>query len=92
MTIQTELPEFFQLTAEQRAEIKKLGTALREKCVEFEAPFMIAICLGNEENGSEVAESNYFNGERTPDCMAIARVIVDKNITNPLQLLALITK
>lgn len=88
MTTQNNLPVEFSLTAEQRAEIERLATELHNKCYEFEAPFMVAICVGRSDAGSEVAEANYFDGKRTPDCMAMARHIVDKNIRNPIELMA----
>lgn len=91
MTERNELPKEFALTDEQQAEIKSLADALHKKCVELEAPVMIAICVSNSDENWESAEANYFNGVRTPDAMAIARVIVEKNISSPLQLLALMT-
>lgn len=88
MNEQNQLPTEFDLTTEQKAEIEQLVNQLHEKCREFEAPFMVAICLGKTDTGSQVAEASYFNGDRTPDCMALAEAVVDKNITHPLQLLA----
>lgn len=92
MNERNELSVEFCLTKEQEAELEVLANALLEKCHEFEAPVMIAICLENKNDAINTwrsAECNYFNGERTPDAMAIARVIIDKNITNPIQLLAM---
>ncbi|QKN87923.1 hypothetical protein Alexa_042 [Acinetobacter phage vB_AbaP_Alexa] len=89
MNERNELPEIFQLTAEQQAELEKLADALHAKCVEFEAPVMITICIGNDGDGWSAGEANYFNGYRTPEAMALARTIIDKNITSQMQLLTM---
>lgn len=94
MSTENELSVEFCLTDEQKEELKVLTNALIEKCREFEAPVMIAICTENSINKDSKwlsAEANYFNGERTPTAMAIARTIVDKNITHPVQLLVLMS-
>lgn len=87
MTTQNELPVEFQLTDEQKAEIQSLIQTLHEKCVEYEAPFMVAVCTGADSEGKFVGEANYFNGERTPDCMALACSIIKRNITHPMELI-----
>lgn len=87
MTERKELPNDFCLTDEQVKEIETLVNALHDKCREYEAPFMVAICVGRNGEESQVAEANYFNGERTPTCMALACHVVDKNISNKLDLL-----
>lgn len=91
MTERKELPKVFQLTDEQKAEIGKLAQALHEKCIEFEAPAIVAICAGNDGEGWTAIKSAYFNGERTPGSMSLAHRIIDKNIGSPLQLIASIT-
>ena len=92
MTERNELPVEFSLTDQQNAELEVLVNTLIEKCREFEAPVMVAICVENTNDDKGCfgsAEANYFNGERTPDSMAFARLIIDKNISSPVQLLAL---
>lgn len=93
MTKHNELPVKFCLTDEQNAELEVLANALIEKCREFEAPVMIAICVknkGDENQSWSAAEANYFNGDRTPNAMAIACKIVKENINSPIGLLGLI--
>lgn len=93
MTKRNELPVEFCLTDEQNAELEVLVNALIKKCKEFEAPAMIAICIENkndEKNAWRSAETYYFNGDRTPNAMAIACKIVEDNISTPIGLLGLI--
>lgn len=94
MIKQKNLPVEFYLTDEQNAELEVLVNALIEKCQEFEAPVMVAICIENkndEKNSWRSAEAHYFNGERTPDAMAVACKIVEDNINSPIGLLSLIS-
>lgn len=89
MTERKQLPVEFELTNEQNAELELLVNALIDKCKEFEAPVMVAICVQNDGKKWAAAEANYFNGERTPTAIAIANSIVEQNIAHPMQLLAL---
>lgn len=87
MTKQNNLPVEFQLTDAQKSELQSLIEMLHAKCIEFEAHLMVAVCTGADSEGKFVGEANYFNGERTPDCMALARHIVKENITHPMELI-----
>jgi len=91
-TAEKELPEQFKITAEQEAEIQSLVDELHAKCVEYEVPFLVSACTERSDTTFGLSFANYFNGERVPSPMALAKIVIQNNISDPIQLLAQLAK